>query len=454
MADVMTPASLARHSIEVAGPSVYAHKVYSAPTVGHQSHTTKWVTQIPLPYFKGHTINIFMEENFVPVPHGTYILDVRVKECVPQVHDMPYPPRNVTGNIRVAETTYANRSTVYKTLHQFVNFVKDLCQSKEFMVIKQQIADKANEMQERHSPVIARAGREWDRQAESTENYSEASAVELASVLLEISVADLAKSSIDKMFNTDNYFLVFSLMYTTFHCSPTGYVEGRDETKTTCEKDVEDIRARERSIVRFDTREWMQHHRNQTIGDIEMADIGYWTKDGEYTPPEPEYRTGPSYIGGLEVPAEESQMTPKELAIQAVGLPVMAASRSTEHGEAIRQKHYQWVSDHGYKIKLSLVELFQREPVPGMKDRIVPSYRIVIKPYVETSPTIYADLSVVTLFDEITPDKKSKMYTALWRMFQDIGAAHQAGMDPSDIIRLLGEVFYKVKAEGEDLRDS
>jgi len=274
-------------------------------------------------------------------------------------------------------------------------------------------------------------------------------------VLLEINVADLAKSSIDKMFNTDNYFLVFSLMYTTFHCSPTGYVEGRDETKTMNEKDIEDIRARERSIVRFDTREWMQHHRNQTIGDIEMADIGYWTKDGEYTPPEPEYRTGPSYIGGLEVPAEESQMTPKELAIQAVGLPVMAHTRTTDKGDSVEQKHYQWVSDHGYKIKLSLVEIFQTAQIPGMPERTVPHYRVVIKPYVETSPTIYDGFTAVTLFDMITPENKGKMYTALWKMFQDIEHAHEAGMEASDMIPLLGEVFRLVKLKGEiDLMES
>jgi hypothetical protein len=406
--------------------------------------------------FPGYTMRVLISENFVPVQGGRHSFDIHIVEHPPHAQIGLRFPRNITNNITLITTTYEKRADAYQTLYQYVNFVRELCQGSEQMVIRQRIADKTNELSDKAAVQGYIQKSEWKKKVtqESSEIDTEVSARELASVLLEINVADLAKSAIDKMFNTDNYFLVFSLMYTTFHCSPTGYVEGRDETKTTCEKDVEDIRARERSIVRFDTREWMQHHRNQTIGDIEMADIGYWTKDGEYTPPEPEYRTGPSYIGGLEVPAEESQMTPKELAIQAVGLPVMAASRSTEHGEAIRQKHYQWVSDHGYKIKLSLVELFQREPVPGMKDRIVPSYRIVIKPYVETSPTIYTDLSVVTLFDEITPDKKSKMYTALWRMFQDIGAAHQAGMDPSDIIRLLGEVFYKVKAEGEDLRDS
>ena len=329
----MTPASLARHSIEAAGPSVYARKVSTSPLFAG-GRAVQWVTEIPMTKFPGYTMRIVMSEFYVPVQGGRHSFDIHIVEHPPNAQIEFRHPRNITGKTTLITTTYEKRADAYQTLYRYVNFIREVCQGSKQTVIRQRIADKTQEVQEKNLPVRTQSGREWDKQTENSENYSEASAVELASVLLEINVA-------------------------------------------------------------------------------------------------------------------EFQMTPKELAIQAVGLPVMARRLTTDKGDSVEQKHYQWVSDHDYKIKLSLVEIFQTAQIPGMPERPVPHYRVVIKPYVETTPTIYDGFTAVTLFDMITPENKGKMYTALWKMFQDIEHAHEAGMEASDMIPLLGEVFRLVKLKGE-----
>ena len=229
------------------------------------------------------------------------------------------------------------------------------------------------------------------------------------------------------------------------HIDVDGNITGRDELELTNADEVADIAERERRIARFDVGDLKRHYKTASFDSVFIGDIGYWLDDGTYVPPTPAYRR--SYV-------DEAQMTPKDLAIQAVGLPVMAHTRATDKGDSVEQKHFQWISEQDYKVKISIVEIHQTSQIPGMAERVVPHYRIVVKPYVETSPTIYADLSVVTLFDQVVPSKRGQMHTALYKMFQDIGAAHEAGVDSSDMCRLLGEVFYKVRAEGEELRES
>lgn len=156
--------------------------------------------------------------------------------------------------------------------------------------------------------------------------------------------------------------------------------------------------------------------------------------------------------GSMFEPIKEAQMTAQDLAVQAVGLPVMAGTHHVQKGTAVTLRHYQWVSDHAYKIKITLVEIFQTDQIPGDKERRVPSYRIQAKPWVETSPTIYTELTAVTLFDEVPPEKKGEMYTHVWKMLKDIESAHQAGLEAADMASLLQEIMRVIRSEGESLR--
>ena len=872
--------------MEVAGPSIFARKIYDAPVFNGQAKSVKWLTTIPLGQFPNLQMNIFMEENFVPETGGPYSIDVSVREqSLDNLREHPYATTTIMHDQRLVTSTYDKRAEAYRILYRYINDLRQLCKEEQRLhYIRQEIVNRARDIMDKHAEVFHDL--EWKKKQNPnyTETDTEASARDLASVLLEVEVEeprtpiaglrrifqkgtvwtrvntryptqiagekivekgepvdltvvqvsgecvvfsspfgdtylswprppvyaeanekevrildkhgpwltytrkdvaeavsakDVADASIQRMNQLHHGTIIITPLMTVIQIDSNGNVLQRDEKQITNAEEVADFIEHERSIVRFDVGEIKRHYKTGQFDSIDLADIGYWTKDGEYTPPDPDYRgqlgeanmtagdlakkvcdprmamkhpftvsgswgiwyclrdgtvsrfdvqvdtadldaedqkqietynsivkfnvpewkvshpnveetpgldidvldmgfwlpdgtyegpdetwrgihamnetvdldvmkdivdksmwwtewktapknplhmvaqamggegedqdpiniqggqscnlKAPLYriegrIGGevwlmsgrsehenaiytwtlhlaisqevtgqgiqfrhyaeswmrdlkfvedewpqvkkhvegfysevlrplidrylkkggdrrwivrelkrsIQVrwakywkpwgrdwrdvydksvylhynnqpppeivaklkelrdedtknvdmwkPIGEAQMTPKELTIQAIGLPVMAHSRNTEHGNAVRQGHYQWVSDHGYKIKLSIVELFQTAPVIGMKERVVPSYRIIVKTYIETTPTIYDDLPVFTLYDEIVPEKKGKMYTALYQMFQDIETAHAAGMEPADMKRLLVAVYKKAVRDGEELR--
>jgi hypothetical protein len=426
-APAMSAADLAKHTIERVGPLAYATKVDARIHSMGKCRLVKWAVQIPVAKLPRAMVNVVIVESYELKVGGRYSLNVSVRMHLPPTDGSPNRSQAILDVMPVATTTYEKRADAYQTLHKLISKCREICAVEEPSQVAYAIAD-------------LRVNAESTNTEKQREGTVQESSLELAAVLLEIDVKELAKMSINKMYTTGSTFVVFSPMMVTFHCTPDGHVQHRDETKVENEEEIKDIRAHERSIVRFDTREWMLHHREKDLHSVVMGDIGYWTKDGTYTPPDPEHRVNAHQYEG---------MTPKDLLVRSMGLPIMAKSTSTEHGKAINIRHYQWSNTTDYTIKIAIAEVTPSATNDtSISSKDIPNLRISAKAWLELTPSIYHEGGTYLLCNGLSMEHKGEVYARIWKMLHDIKSAHDAGMESYGMMQFLVDVLSQAYHEG------
>jgi hypothetical protein len=421
----MLPADLARHSVEVAGPSMYAKKIDHLPSAQAGYFTTVWLVKIPLnnpQSISGQQVNLFIHEFYSLKRDGEHSIFVSART--------ERGGENILNNFKIIASTHENRAAIYKILWAFVNRVQNLCKDFALPLAVKNIVNLANRVQEENVKTTA------------SEESVETSSLELAAVLLEMDPAELAKTSVSKVTQMSTPFYVL-VEEGKFYSSPDGtqveYHPAREFTDLTAEEMENERRLLQ--IVKFHVVEWIAHYHTNVAQDIDLPDIGYWNKDGTYEPPDNDWRDmvarygGDRAEGGL-VPAHPDPvgeaMTAKDLAIQSVGLQIMAPTvhHTSDEGRDVRT--YAWQNTaHDYTIKIRFTE-------HRSADRLLLSF----SPWVETRPSVYDGEHGFTIYDG-SISGKGDVYTRIWKALHDIKQAHDAGIDREELLDLAIQIFQK-----------